>query len=99
MGGNSTPVSAVLGRQYENPERAPGRNEVGKERMARMGSLHYPLTVRAIMALSTNRVELLKTRNQLHATRGRVESHRIVPVDSPLDSPASLLQLSASAAS
>ena len=51
-------------------------------------------------AISTNRPEVvLLRRNQLHATRGRTHSCRIVPVDSPLDSPAAPLQLSVSAAS
>ena len=36
---------------------------------------------------------------RLCATRDRNQSHRTVPVDNPLDSPASLLQLSVSAAS
>ena len=49
--------------------------------------------------ISTNRVAVLLRRNQLRATRDRVESYRIVSVDSPLDSPASPLQLSVSAAS
>ena len=52
-----------------------------------------------VLVLSNNRLELFKFRNQLHATRGRVESYRIVLVDSPLDSPAYSLQLSVSAAS
>ena len=50
-------------------------------------------------SLSINRLELLLRRNQLRATRGRVESHRTVPVDGPLNSPASQRQLSVSAAS
>ena len=33
-------------------------------------------------SMPNNRAELLKTCNQLHATRGRVESYRIMPVDS-----------------
>ena len=49
--------------------------------------------------LTTNRSELLLFRNQLHVTRDRMQSYRTVPVDSPLDSPASPLQLSVSATS
>jgi len=49
--------------------------------------------------LPINRIEVLLRRNQLRATRGRAQSCRIVPVDSPLDSPASPLQLSVNAAS
>ena len=49
--------------------------------------------------LTNNRPELFKFRNQLHATRDRIESYRMKLVDSPLDSPASPLQLSVSAAS
>ena len=57
------------------------------------------LGVSSPAGIATNRPELLKTRNQLHATRGRVESYRMKLGDSPLDSSASLLQLSVSAAS
>ena len=57
------------------------------------------VTKEELESISTNRLELLKTRNQLHATRDRVESYRMKLVDSPLDSPASPLQLSVSAAS
>ena len=49
--------------------------------------------------LTINRPEVLLRRNQLHATRGCTQSRRIVPVDSPLHSTASPLQLSVSAAS
>ena len=45
-------------------------------------------------ALPNNRPELLKFRNQLHATRGRIESYRMKLVDSPLDSPASFYNYS-----
>ena len=44
------------------------------------------IRVSAGAGISTNRIELFKTRNQLRATRGRDESCRIVPVDSPLNS-------------
>ena len=37
--------------------------------------------------LTTNRPELLKTRNQLHATRGRVKSYRMELGDSSLEMP------------
>ena len=50
-------------------------------------------------SLPINRLEKMKFRNQLCATRDRVESYRMKLVDSPLDSPASPLQLSVSAAS
>ena len=49
--------------------------------------------------LTINRLEKMKFRNQLCATRGRAESYRMKLVDSPLDSPASPLQLFVSAAS
>ena len=49
--------------------------------------------------LATNRPELLKTRNQLHTTRDRVETYRMKLEDSLLECPASLSQLSVSAAS
>ena len=39
--------------------------------------------------ISNNRVEKMKFRNQLHATRDRVESYRMKLVDRPLDRPAS----------
>jgi hypothetical protein len=48
---------------------------------------------------TNNRPELLLRRNQLYANRGRTQSWRVVPIDGPLDSPASLLRLSVSAAS
>ena len=52
-----------------------------------------------VSCLTINRPELLETRNQLHATRDRVESYRMKLKDNPLDSPASPLQISVSAAS
>ena len=50
-------------------------------------------------SVTNNRLELLLMRNRLHATRGRTRPCQIVPVDGPLDSPASPLQLSVSATS
>jgi len=41
--------------------------------------------------ISNNCLEKMKFRNQLYATRDRVESYRMKRVDSPLDSPASHL--------
>ena len=52
-----------------------------------------------VFIITINRLELLKFRNQLCATRDRVETYRMKLVDSPLDSPAFPLQLSVSAAS
>ena len=49
--------------------------------------------------LTNNHLEKMKFRNRLHATRDRVGSYRMKLLDSPLDSPASPLQLSVSAAS
>jgi len=51
------------------------------------------------LLVSINRLEKMKFRNQLCATRDRAESYRMKLVDSPLDSPASPVQLSVSAAS
>ena len=44
--------------------------------------------------IANSRIELFLFRNQLYrATRGRTQSCRIVPVDGPLDSPASFFDL------
>ena len=51
----------------------------------------YIIHVHVYRSIINRRPELLLRRNQLHATRGRTQSCRIVPVDSPLDSPASPL--------
>ena len=63
------------------------REDVVRKR--RYGANAWDVNNRA--AITTNRVELLLRRNQLYATRGRTQSCRTVPVDSPLDSPASPL--------
>ena len=43
--------------------------------------------------ITKDRLEKMKFRNQLRATRDRVESYRMKLVDSPLDSPASQLTI------
>ena len=49
--------------------------------------------------MATNRSVIRSCIQRICATRGLTQSHRTVPVDSPLDSPASSLQSSVSAAS
>ena len=51
----------------------------------------------ATKAASKDRVNVLLRRNQRYATRGHIQPCQIVPVDSPLESPAPQLRLSISA--
>ena len=75
------------------PPASHGRTTVVRTLFVSRGHL------RIYCVLTINCLEKMKFRNQLRATRDRVELYRMKLVDSPLDSPASLLQLSVSAAS